>query len=337
MTTSQDIATQVLAISDAELFQRKLALDDRELRLLDQDFLGVALAAPSAVSIADRDSLPLLVAFRGTGLRAWEVPRDRNALLAAVDLDTRDVFFGQVFRDRKLEEHPPPGAPPATPRPAGVSATSVGAFVRRVDARAILDLPWRPARYRIALINYDVVSNLVDVTLEGPSAPSVGVAREVRPRPPGPGGDPGARPNIPTYLPYDGATAPSAPLELQLAPDATRGARLLAWGGFSLTAEAAHLPEQLAAIPEIDGAPRSVAAVVPLTIALVGLNAPAPARADLALPVYGAWLAQPGADLSGHFMLDVSAAVRGGATAGEHQVYAFFEGRIFGPIRATIA
>src|SRR5690242_3976053 len=123
MTTSEDIAAGVLSLSDAELHQEPFdpIIDDREMRLIDEDFLGIAIVAPASVDVA-REELPVVAGFRQTGQRAFDVGRDDNTTIFAVDLDARVVRFGPMFFNPKQVEYPPQEAY-APGRPTGTSAS----------------------------------------------------------------------------------------------------------------------------------------------------------------------------------------------------------------------
>jgi hypothetical protein len=332
MTIRQEIASRVLTFTDAELAQpRAPAFDDREVDLLSESFEGLALRAPGRTS-ADALEVPLALAMRCTGLRAWEVPRAANAALAAIDLDTRRVRFGALERDRKLEEHPPLDAvrPSA---PTGSSARSIVARIDRIDARELLRLPDAPARYRVVAIVHDWVSNVVDLTLEGDVPPAPGRMHAIDRPPPAPDPLDLTAPSAPTYQPYadglDGAAAPA--VQVGLGPDPSRGLELGLWGSVVVEADAAHLPPQPFTLDEIDGSPRTVVAVVPLTIAIAVLGRAVPYAVELAVPIYGE-RAEVGDRLHGYFVLDLSAALRHPLPAGPRQAYAFVEGHVFGPI-----
>jgi hypothetical protein len=338
MATSEDIAASVLALSDAELAQEPFDPADREMQLLDEDFFGVAIVAPPSIDPSTRDELPVVAGFRTTGARAFEVGRDRNTVLFAMDLDTRAVRFGMMFFNPKQVEYPPdetfaPG------RPTGPSATSVGALVRRVDARARLDLPWSPSRLRLGVLQFDERSNVVDVVLAGDRP--FARAHEVSPRPSPPVMGETPSPSIPTFLPF-GTPPPIAPsrrasLVFGVVDDPVRGVDLLLYGSFTVRAEPAHVPQSFFGVVEIDGAEHPVAAVIPITFALAALDGGVAAHLELGVPVYDVALAQPGQDLAGYFTLDVRALVPGSLAKGAYRVYAFAEGELFGPHPLDVA
>lgn len=331
MKTSEEIAAQALVFSRDEYFQDLDAqLAAREVQLLSEDgFFGLALSAPARIELARDGELPIVLAMRQSGLRAWEVGRDRNVVLAAVNLDTRVVTVGRPFRDRKDEEYAPREALERPPRPDGPSAESVGVGVRKIDARAVLDLPWKPARYRLAAIAYDWISNVVDVELRGDAPPASGTARAVYPLPPAPPDDRATLPTtLPSYLPAGELATP--PLALGLGADPGRGSAFGAWGALEAIADVAHLPRTPTEIVEADGVARPVAAVVPLTLALAMLDGGRPFLASIAVPVYGP-PASPGDPLVAHFAVDLPDALRHGLPRGSYRVWAFLEGAILGP------
>lgn len=332
-TTSEAVARGTLRMGDSEFFEPMEHLLGRlRDRLLNrrEDFLGVALSAPVRLGIADRAELPLVVAMRRTGLRAWEVMRNSNTALAAMNVDTREVFLGKIFRDPEgitRERH----EPERSPRPEGDSAGGILVEAHRFDARALLRLPWKASRLRFVVIHYDWISNVVDVELVGSGPPEAGRVRGVCPLPPAPAEVATGSRLLPTYLPFAGApTLESEKPSIALSSGPRPGSGTMLSGSFAVTADAAHVPNGLIEVTEVGAVRQSVAAVVPITLAVVGLDWDVPKRIELAVPVYGPRPAQPGSSLTGHFKLDLL-QVLPRLGPGSHLVYAFLEGRIFGP------
>lgn len=333
MSTSQDVAREILNVGDGVYFDEKtVSFPSLVARLADTDFEGVAVSSPASVPTGSRATLPVLLAMQRRGLQAWEVNRDNNTVVFAADRATGLVRTGPVFRDAKAEDFssPPPGARPNRPDEASAEAIVTG--VTKFDARDILDLPWGPGRWSIGILLFDQASNTVDVDLEGEGPPPAPRAAAASPRPAAattkapPAG-------MATYAGPPRAALPEGSPAGAIAVDPAPGeaSRLTVHGSFRVTASAAHLAPGAGKIVETDGSERSVAAVVPVTIAIVGLDAPRPMLKPLAVPVYGDAAARPGDLLEGRFSVDALAPPVFGLPAGRYAAWLFVDGRVFGP------
>ncbi|MDA8137511.1 MAG: hypothetical protein M0036_02555 [Desulfobacteraceae bacterium] len=335
MKSAEEIAKSILSIAEERYFKDTESLFlDMELKLADIDFKGVAINAPQHITIKKHEALPIIMAIQETGLRAWEFPRDYNCIVAATDMTTRSVYFGQAFRDPKAETFAMPPQAQQPPRPSGASAVALSTGLSKLDARMVAGLPWRTDKYRLSVVMFDWVSNTVDVILEG-GAPGQASAPGVTPPPAAPGQ--GLR--MPSFLPGEanlsttGEKPPFAKLTLQ--PNPEPGIKLGVRGAFTVLAEPFHLPPAPIELQEINGDKKKVGAVVPATLAIVGKNWPTPLRCDWAIPVYADSI-KSGDAIQGYLSID---ALAGGAltlSPGDYAAYLFMEGHCFGPFQFKI-
>jgi hypothetical protein len=188
-----------------------------------------------------------------------------------------------------------------------------------------MELPWQSGRWVFGLIYFDWLSNVVALELAGasPAAPASGNPWVVRPAPAA------QAPGFPTYLRL--ATTPPQPatgMSFDVALD-TRGGvqRLLVHGAFATTARK-HTLVSGVQVPD-GGSVRPVAALIPITLLLVGANTLYPWRRDLVVPVYGA-PASEDQRVEGALALD---ALAGAAPLppGEYACYLVLDGAIHGP------
>ncbi|MBX3635764.1 MAG: hypothetical protein KF683_10320 [Rubrivivax sp.] len=326
--TPAEIATSLLDFTDAEFMAAPhVDVHEREVRLLDTDFIGVAINAQTRIAVDAQPVLPIAIAARYGGERDWDLPLPHNALLVATDLLTGQVAVvpalvpakvlasrGGVARGRGDAPRPPPE-----------ELEGAGAQLSWTEVRERIAMPWRPGRWSFGLVYFDWLSNLVTVELLGADpAPIAAVAPPaVRPLP-----SPLAN-GLPTFRRQ--SRTPSAPargvdFELeQFAQAPVR--RLLMHGAFTTVARTHSLVN---AMTLADGGTESpVAAIVPLTVLLVGANADHPWRLDLGVPIYGPH-AQANDMVSGCFALDLLS----GAPAPEPGTYACYvvmDGAIHGP------
>ncbi len=332
MSSSEDVANNLLDFSERVFFSEDdSAFAELDLELSDSDFLGVAINLPRKIDITKRDALPLILATQETGLRAWEVIRNDNCALVAVDLNTREVFFGQPFFNPKSQKSPAKKEGPRPAKPEGGNAVALSTGVTRVDARMVLDLPWRTTRYRLGVVLFDWMSNRIDVSLEGGAPASPASPRRPTPAPAARGGSG----DLPTYLATPGApdlsaeSPPAATIKIEPHPD--QATKLLVSGAFSIVADSMHLPASPYPISEVGGGEENVGAVVPVTLALFSKNSSVPIRLDWALPVYTATPISPGDRIHGHFSLDAMADTNFELVQGDYVAYLFLEGQFFGP------
>jgi len=107
--------------------------------------------------------------------------------------------------------------------------------------------------------------------------------------------------------------------------------RLVFFGAFSTKARQWHLnPEPTVHLGK-GGRKLTVAAVVPVTLLLLGLDWNVPKRFDWAVPVYANAPIREGSPLTGCFGIDALAGSDIRLTAGRYMAYAVFDGRLFGP------
>ncbi len=333
MATAQDVSAEILDVGDEAFFDAAAAsFPGLEAKLADTDFEGVAISSPASVPTGSRATLPVLLAMQRRGLAAWEVSRDLNTALFAIDRATGRVRVGPVFLDAKAEEFSSSTPASKPKRPDEASAEAIVTGVRRFDAREILDLPWGPGRWSVGVLLFDQASNLVDVDLEGAGPASLARPALVNPRP---------APTT-TKLPpagmatYAGRRRVSLPEgspagAIAVDPSPTEASRLTVHGSFRVTASAAHVPVGVEKFAETDGSERSIAAVVPVTIAIAGMDSPRPLLKALAVPVYGDAAARPGDLLEGQFAVDALAPPVFGLPVGRYAAWLFVEGLVFGP------
>lgn len=135
------------------------------------DFQGILLDAPKRVSLAGRNSLPIVGYF----VRSLEDDRllnqERQMVVVAVNQGTGQVLSGMALQLDKMPA--PQKEPPRNPGPG----TKVNMF--NFDLRQVLSVPWSSGRYRVTVLLGRFISNTVVVEL-------VGQGGTVMPAPAGP-------------------------------------------------------------------------------------------------------------------------------------------------------
>lgn len=327
MFTSDEIAAHVLDLGEDEYWATDAAtFFPREHRLLEMDFTGIAVNAPRRIPVAHRERLPLVVATRASGARDWMVQIRDNSALVGTDLASGEVRFASAFKtDEELRQRGSPPRPPRDNPPPDLARPYCE--IAPIDARARLGIPWDTGLWSLGLLYCDWPSNTTVTQLDGPHR-----LRSVRARPVHPMPEPAGDPALPSYLP--GAPmlpCPDAGVAFDLDYHLHEGRqRLLVRGAFAIPVRDWHLSGEPVVHTLANGRQEPLAAVVPMTLALMTLDSDAPVRFDWAVPVYGSPL-QLGMIARGCFALDALALGRRSLRLAAHFGYVIADGRIFGP------
>ncbi|WDP92881.1 MAG: hypothetical protein HUN04_25425 [Desulfobacter sp.] len=317
----------LMAFSDDEFFSSdSLVLRTREAGLLDKDFSGVAVSAPQHIWTTDVDWLPLVMAIAQSGDRDWEIRLPANCILAGTNMRTGAVRFAAAFGHETGNKTPIDGSPDLDgPKPPGLALRM--AQMTRLDARR-LQMDWDTGTWSIGVINFDQASNTVVVELHGDREPVPLMSTPVHPEPASRaiGGMPCYRPTAKTPDPPEYGLRFSSEYSME-----GNTPRLNIFGAFTLSIHDYHLAGEKSMHHLKDGGRTDIAAVIPVTLAVVGLNREAPVRFDWAVPVYGKPLAR-GMLGRGYFSIN---ALAGGEKAvfppGKNLCYIIMNGKIFGP------
>ncbi|MHC5060818.1 MAG: hypothetical protein ACYTFK_07020 [Planctomycetota bacterium] len=342
MDPREQIAS-MLKLSHEEFFQDdETRLFEYEQKLALTDFECLAINAPKLIDTESQTTLPVALAIQRNSLREWEVLFQTNAILVAANLDTGDVKFGSAFASS--EKRPVAVSKSRQgPAPDEDSATTQFLEVLLLDAKAKLGLPWKPNKFAISVISYDWVSNTVQVELQSDDDMEGVTARPVFPPPNLSAGAPvkklfgsSGRDKmvLPSYLPNSKTPKLTSPgLTLAIEANPAPGGGLIVNGAFSTTAKEYHIPQKVQTHRFDNAQQYNVAAVVPLTFVIVGLDWPVPVQLDWAIPVYSNQTIEPGAPLQGCFALDALAGAGVKLPADNYLAYAVLEGTIYGPAK----
>jgi len=322
-----NVVSKVLNLRDEEFFNADdSVLPPREELLLDLDFIGVAINAPHRIDTGRRDKLPVIMAVRLGGERDWDVQLTENCILVGTNLVDGTVRFTRALvTDKELRSK---GGRKKAPRGTKPPASELGeesAQLVELKARERLRIPWETGTWSLGVIYYDWPSNTVVVELEGNAGVKSPPARAVHPQPgPGP---------LPSYLPSPKTPqAPQDGMAFTVEVTGQEGKRVLnVYGSFAVPAKDFHL-SQHPLVHQLPGGRReNVSVVVPVTLAVLGLNWELPIRFDWAVPVYGGQL-QKGTTTRGQFAINAFAEGSGsGLSVGSYICYIVMDGRIFGP------
>jgi hypothetical protein len=159
---------QVLDFSDPQFFNPDpAALATREMRLLELDSEGIALAAPAHIDTEHQDRLPLLLAMRFDGRRSSEFPLASNTVVVAADPDGGRVELAPVFKQPGAAHHDHEQRSRVS---SSATLATRAAKVLSIDAESLLQLPWSAGRWSFTVLYYDWASNPVTVELTSSSS-----------------------------------------------------------------------------------------------------------------------------------------------------------------------
>ena len=343
MANTEEIMANILNLTEAEFFSEDNSiLTQREFQFVDIDFWGVVVNTPRQILTDRHDKLPLLIAMRYSGDRGWDVRLKDNTILVGTNLQDGTVHFAKAFiSERELTSRWREKKAPHGPKPPQLPIRSAG--IRLVDAKRRLHIKWNSGIWALGVIYYDWCSNTVVVELKGDGPPQPSPAPSVHPTP-----NPNAGATekwlfgllkrkklvFPSYLPNSKTPKLTKPgLSFVIDTKFKDGIQLTVHGAFSTITKAHYIPETITTHIFADGKKHKVGAVVPLTLAIVGLDWDVPIRFDCAIPVYSNQKIQPGAPLQGYFALDVLAKAGNKLPAGDYVAYVVMEGNIYGPVK----
>lgn len=290
---------------------------DIELATARTDFRGLAIAAPAQVQADAKPAVPVVLLTQQTVLRTWEVPDQYNLMLAVTELDSGTVRARRALVDPKDEEPAGAARPPRPPRPNAAAAAGVSTKVRKLEVPVP---PGQGGGLAVAVISFDMVSNTARVALAGPNVRAPGAPRAISPRPE-------AGQGLPSYAPTP--RTPKAPANgVAFAVEPSGGpanAPVVVQGAFAKVAAPQDMLAQPANVRD-NGVDRQAGAVVPLTIAVLGLEWNAPRLYPLAVPVYGSARIAPGQNLTGQFATGIAQL-----PPGQYVAYVFMDGVPYGP------
>ncbi len=347
MTNNEKVAASILKLRTDQFFGSDLDLSKQEFELLKSGFQGVAVNAPESIDADKQTKLPLAVGIGKTTRRQWEVYAPKNLSMVAWTPETAEVFLADASPPR-VKRPPVEIVSRMPPEPSEKPPYGLTASVRLIeDVHASLSLPWQPGRVRLAVLHYDWLSNVVEVSLTGKKEPAEGAQVDVTPEPRTDAAEAQggwmskafgqAKFTLPCYE--------STPLSPKLADDGLALAvgtkfvasdRLPVYGKFAVKAREWHLRESGTIHLGMGGKKLPVVAVVPVTLLVVALDQPIPQRFDWGVPIYGEAPVQKGDVLRGNFAIDALAGGQMRLKAGTYQTYAICDTYIQGPQSFTV-
>lgn len=328
MASTSDIAAYLQKQGPQLYFGNQSIFDNLELVISDESFQGIAIAAPGQINTNEQHELPVILVSQQTVLRGWEVSEQNNLQLAITDLNSGRVLMRRILEDLKDMEQSDSMAVVRPPKPTGSAATGIETKIQKVDALSYFELPWQSGRLSITAICFDQISNTAQVDLFGQQPAQL----ETMPVSPHPAE---TRPALPSFLPPE-QSPPISQEGLVFTVDTSliTNKQLVIHGGFSKTlAQNEHLPTPGTIID--NETHQHAVAVVPITIAVLGLDWRVPRLRILGVPVYAPGLSPNRTSARGYFSVAL-ATNESPLASGPIVIYAFMQGRIYGPVKIQV-
>jgi hypothetical protein len=260
---------------------------------------GLYLAAPSAVGLSKRDTLPLVVRRAGLMRDLSSLPFPQRAILTAVDLESNRLYANfaldtdneaeEVFTVQDLEE------------------MGEGRMLQPylLEARDRLNLPWQPAQLMVSVILRDKITNRRKVGLgaepgayEDPAIAEFIEKRRLKssplpPWPPAAGGG-----ELPAYGRMDGS--PKVPDKPGIV---ISGDRVTLWEKYASCRLYGAAKVTILKSDLVNDKDRPERAVVNVHLLLTGADDPTPLTATLRVPIFEQ--VEPGKAVPVYFAVDL--------------------------------
>jgi hypothetical protein len=301
----------------ADFFRNpEAALTSGVALLMKEGFRGLALDAPDAISVAERDSCPALLAEIGLARTLRASPLEQQGMLVVTDLRRHRTLVGPVVQPRDaFADERPLGEP---------SATQLSARSYQVDLRARLSLPWEASELRVQVVSGDRLSNQVGISLRA-GAKAVAV-----PAPSPPPVFPQPKDRLPSYDKSPSSPAPPSQPGFQIVRGAPQETGLPVYGAFLVPRNAVQIVSAEQAKSYRAPAPFGM---VTIALVLTGSGARAPQKLEVNVPVFLTASESAQQDrFVGYFALDLASQIRGVDTSRPLFLYAFCDELRTGPI-----
>lgn len=322
MATAKDIALSILNFSSPEYeVAPNVDLIMREQALLQSDFTGVAINAPTKVGSAN--FLPMAICSRFDGARSWDVPIGKNAFLVATNLASGKIYVTNPFMSGKDLSRVGDRELHVGDRPPEEQLETIGAQIAWIMVPDVR-VPLEPGHWTFTLIYFDWLSNRHNVEVKS-DAPSLAAPPDIFPQPSGTDAFPTflKRGSTPTV---DGTYGVVFDMRTPVEEGKTT---IYVTGSYKLKARASMAADQESINDQ--GEQKSVATVVRMSVILLERNNDQPHEFRLAIPVYGA-KKKPGAWIEGYFTLNLLDSFEyPPLSAGNYAAYLAVDGVVYGP------
>lgn len=158
---------RILDFKEQQFFNVKQSvLSQRESQLLDIEYFGISINAPTHVLVEKNNQLPIIVATRFTALRNWQYVLADSLLLVGVNLNNGESHVVDALATEKDLKYKQSPVEDSIKRPPEDELSSEAAQVFKIDARKQLNMAWQPSIWSFGLIYHDWKSNTIKVKLD---------------------------------------------------------------------------------------------------------------------------------------------------------------------------
>lgn len=332
MASQEYIFDSIFKFSDDEFFNlNESILTEREWDLLDIDFMGVEVAAPSVINCNKRVIFPVVILIRCDGERDWAINLKKNCFLVASNITSGENFIIRplisereelysAYDDEEDENKNSNGQPPS-------DLPEASALIMMLNAREEFPIDWKSGNWAFNLLYYDWKSNSKIIELMGDETKELEFAPLIDPDP-----NPDSKKELPSYVKL--SRTPEVPdfgVSFHIELEKKNGdEKLILFASYSTIPHTNHITES-DFIEFTYGQKEQVAAVIPLTVILVNKNIELPMQINLSVPVYGV---PPAVNekITGYCALElISASNLNGLNKGEYFCYILMYGNAYGP------
>jgi len=326
--STEVVVKKILNFSESEFFiDNPALLSSREDKLLDMDYMGIAINGPQKVLCDKQETVPIIMAMRVSGDRGWEVNLSKNCFIVATNRNSGDVRIAKAFFDPKeriiLEDE----SLVKGPKPPGLPIAS--AQLTAIDVRKRIPEIWETGLWSVSVIYYDWLSNSIDLHLTGnDTLPAPVAANQVDPEPNC--ADTNA---LPCYIPTSKTPeTPDSGVAFSLAFYKNRGKNCFkVAAAFSLIPTDFHKPAGTIVHQYTNGIHKRVTAIIPVTFIMLTLDLKAFVQYDWNVPVYDAPI-KKGVPVKGSFAIDILSSENVQTIkSGTFVCYIAMDGRMYGP------
>lgn len=350
MQRNNDAVFQMLKLPDSGYFQ---LAEEKRSGMLDvliqmDRFQGIALGGPDIVDVGKQDRLPLLWAKRAGNIRNWQVVAERNSTLIVSDLASGRILAQNAFAGpKKIDYRDLPKSAEGDAKDV-VAPQGATASCDILDARQIMNLPWRPGRYAISLVMFDWVANTLEVEFRRDGAPMAQAESDALAIPRTAAAEweqkrqKAAKVTFPAFVfaPTDkNPKLQGEGIALQVPDSFASGTpQWLIHGAARLKLSPGNIVLRPApSSPELAGAatPSVPDAILRVSLLLAQLDAPL-RKIDIEIPIIGKGPVRSGDTVDAVFTVDIKAALHSELPAAPYQVYAAGANHIAGPYPLVI-
>ncbi|MCF6191464.1 MAG: hypothetical protein L3J51_13395 [Cocleimonas sp.] len=328
MLLNQQVVNNFLNFTDQQYFEDIVEiLFERELLLLDENYFGIALNAPSLIDTSLHDQLPIVFASKFNSKRDRLFNLADQCILVGINIQSSLVVHGHMFRrldvkKRRLESSGADDNSYILPdnEPEGVMAQ-----LAKIDAKEKLGINWNTGVWFFTAINFDWISNSVKVVLNGDAKLSQTEPESIFPKPT-------LEDSIllPSFFPAKGANElKEKGIKFKVKPLVSNNKASISLSvTFNMPMESFYKPKKEIIHNYRDRGQEKVLAIIPLSLIIIPNSSKDPFQFDWQVPIYKM---NSGGLIEGHLSINVLEGYDLEDAKGSYACYVVLSSSILGP------